>query len=535
MHAEDHPLMPRAFTAASSKLAFDPSPQQLAIFGWAKQGPDAGHLVVDATAGSGKTTTALAMLAYMPEQSILYCAFGKAIQETLDRRITNANAVAKTFHSLGNTAVRQKWGYRGRMETRKGDRKFQLAKEVVGGFGKATERLMAEATVKARELCPMATQRGDIMEMLADMDLLPDWTMPIQPEEFADMVLRTLDSAAKSAPMGIDYSDMIFLPLRNGWLQPSYEAVIVDEYQDLTMSQLDMARQVVMPGGRICMIGDKRQAIFSFRGVNAESIEQLKQSLHAKELPLSVTYRCPTKVVELANRYAPEMEAREGAPAGTIEEVFDLDDLIERLQPGDFVLSRVNAPLMPLVLKLLRNGKPARMQGRDVGKSLQSTVRRIARGDDRMRTFAFLDDLRKFEADQLEKLRRMDREDQMERVVDLVRTIEAIALDTSHVYEILHRIESLFQDRSPNAQVVCSSVHKAKGLEAQRVFILRGTLRSRPKCKNCRHFHGANTCTKCGCYKFAPDRRAEQEEKNIQFVALTRTKEHLVWVGEAGR
>jgi superfamily I DNA/RNA helicase len=53
--------------------------------------------------------------------------------------------------------------------------------------------------------------------------------------------------------------------------------------------------------------------------------------------------------------------------------------------------------------------------------------------------------------------------------------------------------------------IVCSSVHKAKGLEARRVFVLTETL-------------------------YCQGKRINQEERNIHYVAITRAKEVLVLV-----
>jgi superfamily I DNA/RNA helicase len=88
-----------------------------------------------------------------------------------------------------------------------------------------------------------------------------------------------------------------------------------------------------------------------------------------------------------------------------------------------------------------------------------------------------------------------------------VETLRSLAEDLASVTELEARIGQLFNDAAtaPGGQIVCSSVHKAKGLETDRVFVLKDTLREWP-----------------------------EEEKNIQYVAITRAKRELVWIPGIG-
>jgi len=68
------------------------------------------------------------------------------------------------------------------------------------------------------------------------------------------------------------------------------------------------------------------------------------------------------------------------------------------------------------------------------------------------------------------------------------------------------KIDALFADVEGRGVIMCSSVHRAKGLETRRVFTLEETFKS----------------------KFGPS----AEEDNIRYVAITRAQEELILVQE---
>ncbi len=94
--------------------------------------------------------------------------------------------------------------------------------------------------------------------------------------------------------------------------------------------------------------------------------------------------------------------------------------------------------------------------------------------------------------------------------------------------ELVTRIENLFSDSETAPSVVCSTVHKAKGLEARRVYVLDDTLFKMGPCE-CSHWH-KGVCGECACQQFAGDPKRVREEQNIAYVAITRAQNILVRV-----
>ena len=103
------------------------------------------------------------------------------------------------------------------------------------------------------------------------------------------------------------------------------------------------------------------------------------------------------------------------------------------------------------------------------------------------------------------------REERAEQIRDQAETLLYLAEGMKGVAELEKRIFDLFDDAAGTPVVVCSTVHRAKGLESNRVFILRDTLRPR-------FARGPNA------------KPVSNEERNIEYVAITRSKAELIWV-----
>jgi DNA helicase-2/ATP-dependent DNA helicase PcrA len=480
------------------------SAQQQAIFEWFAGPTLDKNLVVRARAGTGKTTTILEGIDRAPEAKILLCAFNKRIAEELQSKLRNPAGEVKTLHSVGFQFVRRNWT-NVRPDDARGER---IARAVVGHQAPdPMVKLVVQLASKGKGMCPFP-RPGQLAEIAVAHGLEPDeeweeegWTLGRLEREAAACMARACEKDGT-----IDFDDMVFLPVRNRWVRGWWDMVVVDEAQDMNAAQLLLARGACKPGGRIAVVGDDRQAIYGFRGADSGSIDRLKGELLAAEMGLTITYRCPKRVVALAAKLVPDYMAAPSAPEGIVRAIPE-DRVAVEATPGDFVLSRKNAPLVGVCLRLLREGKRANVQGKDIGRGLIALLKKL-----KAKSIPdFLARLSKWEEREETRLKasgKKSAEARIELIHDQADTLRALSEGLSGPKELETRIEGLFSDAGPDSRaVVCSSVHRAKGLEADRVFILEDTL--------IRPVDG----------KPPPNR----EEANIEYVAITRARAELVW------
>jgi superfamily I DNA/RNA helicase len=472
------------------------SPLQQAIFREVSDG--SGHLVVKARAGSGKTTTILGALKHVPYgKSSLFCAFNKSISEALKARVRDDGVIGvevSTLHSYGLRACTKALG-KLKIESRRTD--GMIVARVGDDHNFDLRRDMAKAVSWAKG--SLLSTRDDIDNLIDELSL----DCVDDRDSFVTDVLYILDRCKDTSDGILDFDDMIWLPVVLGLKVWQYDFVFVDETQDLNPAQIELVLKAVKPTGRVVAVGDPEQAIYGFRGAAAGAFERVRDALGARELPLSVTYRCGRSIVELAKEIVGDLEAAPGAAEGSVSDGEDatVDVLMRDAAAGDFVLSRTNAPLLSLCFQFLKQGRRAHIQGRDIGANLASFVKRSnAKTIEEFREYvdAWLDG----EVKRLQAKRKST-----QAVEDRAECLMVLSDGARTVRDMLDTIERLFADNNDGDRIVLSTTHKAKGLERERVWLLADTYRNRP----------------------------EKEEDNLWYVAVTRAKNDLRLVYGLGK
>ncbi len=449
-----------------------------------------GHTVVIARAGSGKTSTIVEGFKYLPKgKKTLMVAFNKSIAEELKQRAPSYVDVM-TLHSLGFRAIKQSFGAGVILEN---DKCNELIKTLIGDDYDMWE--VNQSIAKCVSFC-----KGFLVDTPARIgDLIDKFGIEIfdyTREKFTELVIKTL-GLCKAKKDVVDFDDMIWFPFVYRLNVGKFDVVFVDEAQDLNQAQIAMVLSANKMDGRIIAVGDPAQSIYQFRGADSEAIPNFIEKLKAKTLPLSVTYRCPKKVVARAREIVPDIEAADNAPDGTVEEV-PAEQILKLVQPGDFVLSRTNAPLIKHCMALLKAGIPANIQGRDVGSNLQYFIKKS-----KAKTIIqFTEYVNAWREQEVKRLL-AEKKDPI-ATVDKAECLLNLCEGTLTIKDLKETIDKLFNDVNDDSKVIFSTTHKAKGLERDRVFVLTNT------------------------YRYGPG--VEGEEANLWYVAVTRSKSELYLV-----
>ena len=508
----------------SNKSSFVPSTYQQNFFDWVDTGT--GSCVLVAVAGSGKTTSVIEALAYVPVgQSVVLLAFNAAIAKELTARVAARFAEtgsahydpryvsAKTFHSLGYGVIRKYLAKLGVSMRDPDDKKIRgLARELLGADSADYETYADYATklvglAKGQGIGCLVPDTDAAWYDLAnhhDLYLDAEGATEEQAVRVARELLRLSNDAARRGV--IDFDDMLYLVClwklrlwQNDW-------VFVDEAQDTNPVRRALAKLALRIGGRLVAVGDPCQAIYGFTGASHDAIDLIRHEFNTIELPLTVCYRCARDIVTEARSIVPHLEAFAGAPQGKVE-TLKLKDALPHLGAHDAVLCRQTAPLIKLAYTLIGQGTACRVLGRDIGAGLVSLVKRAkARGLEQLQT-----KLEAYLEREIAKFTAKGQEQKADALNDRVASILTVmdSLDENHrtVPALIAAIDGLFGDA--NGCLTLSTIHKAKGREWPTVAILEPELMPS---------------------KFARQDWQYRQEQNLIYVAYTRAKLHLIFL-----
>lgn len=514
-------------------MSFKPSKYQEEIFKFIKE--EKGNAVINAVAGSGKTTTLIESLKLVdPNLSILFLAFNKNIKQEIEKRIKKANLSVdiNTCHGFGYSTI-----------TRNTDKEIVLDNYKYNKLLKnlitycQTDDIQAikhynfsEDDLKyakgfdiefenKKELIEFQKNVTNLTNLLRlyvskepkDIEMIIDKYDIVLSDKEIELAIQLLTLGQKLNTI-IDYTDMLYLPLFYDQKTVQYDLVYIDECQDLNTAQRLLMLKSVKPNGRFIAVGDKNQAIYGFAGSDDESFDKLTQLNDTTVLGLSETYRCGHNIVETVKHIVSQIISHKNNPKGVVNKT----DSVNNITYGDMVLCRNTYPLVKLCLKFITENKKANVMGADIGKTLikliestneTKTVNAIAK------LYADLEIIlnrimRTYKVNIINAMKKGEYTNALERI----KVFEIIYKDLSEdkrelVENITEKLGQIFKDERDG--ILLSTIHRAKGLEADKVFIIHSELMPSP---------------------YAKKEWEIKQENNLIYVARTRAINQLSYV-----
>lgn len=497
------------------------SDEQENIFKYAKTGIN--NIIIQAVAGAGKTTTLIEcvkqLIEFSPKQHIMLLAHNKSTKETLIERLgnENKNIHVYTLHGLAYRMFVEHFGFYPNINDDKyrnyinkninniasdsyleldNNKKMLYKANLFEIINKARHNLKQSE----REINKMAVRKYNI-KLISDECHLASKILKWGVENIEE----------------VDFQDLLFFPNEFGYFTKKYlnDIIMLDEAQDASLAQQDVVRRCFKRNTRLFAFGDKDQTINSWCGSDTEAFEHLKDSTvfnkPAVELPLTTNYRCGKKIIQHAKKYTQNnIKPKDNAHDGEINYEVSLD----QIKDGDMVLCRNTAPLMELYRDGISKGIKMYFKGEELGKNLKESVD-IVFGDTvndiilnmKKRLIAFWDFIT---IDSGLDYKETMCNPSIIKQFDIIKTMESIpkSIDTR---DLLYKfIDDMFKNEG-NDGIQLSTIHRAKGLEADNVFII---------------------CPSLIPSKLSKTDWEKDEEQHLLYVMCTRPKISLNYISE---
>jgi len=336
---------------------------------------------------------------------------------------------------------------------------------------------------------------------------------------------------------------------------PKFDVVLADEVQDFNRCQIIMLKRLKDQGARIIAVGDKNQSVFAFRGADFAAFDKIKELVgtpenNGIEKQLTKNFRCGRKIIDYVNQHTHVNNLVAGVNYdGEVEKGKKEESLLDQIQKewlengGKLaeqmaIISRINKPLIEYALHFMKNDINFTIIGRDLATELINQVKRVTgsgRYAKNMPIEEFSEKLGKYLETATKKMAsNFLSGDELNEIRETVEAIESILIhlqqnkyhdakinftvsDSDTFIEYIRRrfegVDTMttqgtaeYNKIGPRSSVILTTAHKAKGMEWNRVYIVRPDLFPHPK---------------------AETEQEKRQEKNLWYVALTRARNLL--------
>jgi len=461
------------------------------------------NINISAVAGSGKTTVLLELLNFVPgDKTAIFVAFNNSIVDELKNRIgAKPNVDISTIHSYGWRSILMRYGSKVRMNPNKVLGKIEMVLKEYPDISAKKHGYYFYILSKVVDLI-----RCNLTKPLVDdiLQMAEHYDIDVSKQE-AEMAVKVLGKMRVDKSQ-FDFMDMIYVPIIDPYVRmPKYDYVFCDESQDFSIAQQEIIRKALNRRGRLITVGDENQSVYGFAGADADAYNKLANlNGNSRKMPLSICYRCAKAIVREAKAIVPEITAAPDAEEGSVR----TGTLTGNLQPSDWILCRNLKPLVETYLWLTKNKIKSKIKGKDIGEGILAMINKTgAKTLSGMHTKLELEKEKLYNKLQKRGVRHPSLHPKMELYRQRLDVIECLMAEVSTVDGLRNLIEKIFADEIKG--IMLSTIHKAKGLENDRVFFL---------------------CPELIPSKFATTEWMLNQERNLFYVALTRAKKELIFV-----
>lgn len=509
-----------------------------------------GPTVILAGAGTGKTRTITHRIAYgivrgdFSENRVLALTYTNRAAGELRARLRGlgvGNANAKTFHSASLAQLeyffRELYGV-----------------EPPRVIESKTRNILAAAETMKIKLDPISTRElaQEIEWRKYSMLSLEEYGEKIDSRPVIaglspnrNLEIQNAYEEAKTKAKQVDWEDVILLatgmlraePRALAQVHQQYRFITVDEYQDISPLQQELLDTWMGDRSDICVVGDPNQTIYSFTGATSKYLENFSLRYpDATTINLSTNYRSTPEIIRVANRIRANqnMDSLEsirepGVPAQVLsfedkkaEAQWVAQEIKRNITSGVkasqiAVLYRINSQSEVIEQALSENGLEFQVRGgmRYFSRPEVLAAIRLVRAEAAMPSKKPLYEtvtalVRALGWTSAEPETGGAKYEQWEALNHFVQIAEELG-DNATIQAFSNEIEERqrSQHEPTRESITLSTIHAAKGLEYQFVYVVGATEGYIP-------------------ISFAKTDEAIIEEQRLFYVALTRAKDRLV-------
>lgn len=418
-------------------MSFNPTDEQSAIINWQGQ-----KLVVNAFAGTGKTSTLVQYALANPDSRMLYLAYNRAVRDEAERKFP-FNVECKTSHQLAWSRFGKHYQSRLVASLRITDvarklntRHWLLVRLALSSLNQFLSS--ADTEPGLRHLPDEESRAGtDISAILQAVQMLwyemsrPDGTFPVTHDTYLKL-----------------------FQLSSPELSRRWDTILFDEAQDA--NPVTSALVLSQPC-RIILVGDRYQQIYRFRGANNALSHPVLND--ADRLWLTQSFRFGPSVARMANLLLQRAgETRQVTGSGEDEILMNRTG-VDKPEGHQTVLSRTVAGVICTALMASLSGRKVYWVGGVEGyrtESLEDLYWFSADMPEKMQSDALWRDYRDF--DEYCRIAKSTRDVEMNQAIRLLDICFPLPVKLKLLRE--HTVTS-----EKDADITVSTAHRSKGLE----------------------------------------------------------------------